>query len=116
MNTIASLFKWVGYVVGLAALGLYTFIVTMPCQSCGTWDYIVIPIALIAVPVVSLILAFKWPLIAGEALIAAGFFVGWDIINLNLWVAALYALPLLVAGFAFLLAGILSLIKEFSSL
>ena len=116
MNTAESLFKLIGYIVGLAAFGLHIWIVTMPCKSCGTWDYIVIPISLLVFPVVSLILALKWPLIAGEVLMAVGLFVGWDIINLNLWVAALYALPLLVAGFAFLVAGILSLIKEFSSL
>jgi len=84
----------------------------MPCVSCGTWDYVVLPIAVLVIPIASLIVASKWPLIAGEVLIAVALFIGWDIIPTNFWAASLYSLPFLVAGLAFLISGIFTFLKQ----
>jgi len=115
MNAAASYLRWIGYIVTIIAIGVYVFIVTMPCPSCGTWDLVILPIALVVVPILSLILAIKWPIIAGEALIAAGVLMGWDIFTNNIWVAMLYTVPFLFAGLAFLIAGVFLLITEPSS-
>ena len=112
MNTAAYFLKWIAYIVCILALGIYVFIVAMPCVSCGTWDYVVLPIAMLVIPVASLIIAYRWPLIAGEVLIAVALFIGWDIIPTNFWAASLYSLPFLVAGLAFLISGIISFIKQ----
>ena len=112
MDTIACVLKWVGYIVGLCAIGVYIFIVSMPCQSCGTWDYVVFPIAMLVVPIASLIVAYRWPLIAGEVLIAVALLIGWDIVNFSFWAAALYTLPFLITGLAFVVSGILIYIKD----
>jgi len=95
MNAAASYLRWIGYIVTIIAIGVYVFIVTMPCPSCGTWDLV--------------------PIIAGEALIAAGVLMGWDIFTNNIWVAMLYTVPFLFAGLAFLIAGVFLLITEPSS-
>jgi len=111
----AYLLKWVGYGVGVAALGLDVLIVMMRRESDGDWDYF-LPITLVGIPVVSLVLASRWPLIAGLALIAAGLSVGVPIATINVWVGAFYGLPVLVAGLAFLVSSILSSMKESRSL
>lgn len=112
MNTAADILKWIGYIVGICAIGVYVFIVSMPCVSCGTWDYVVLPVATLVIPIASLIIAYRWPLIAGEILIAVALFTGWDILATDFWAASLFSLPYLIAGFAFLISGILTFIKQ----
>ena len=112
MSTVAYYLKWIGYIISLVAIAGYIFIVSMPCQSCGIWDYVVFPLAMLVIPIASLIVAYRWPLIAGQVLIAVAILIGWDIINFSFWAAALYTLPFLVAGLSFIIAGILLLITE----
>lgn len=102
---------WVGYVVGVIALGQGIILTLMPSVFHSVWNYI-LPIVLVLTPAVSLILASRWALIAGAQLMVAGLYLGTLTITLNVWVAAFYALPVLVAGLAFLLSGILSSIEE----
>jgi len=101
---------WVGYVVGIIALGMGIFVGLM--RTDGTvWDYI-LPIAMVLIPLVGLILAYRWSFIVGVVLIGTGLFVGVPVITMNAWAAVFYALPPLVAGLAFLLVGIFSWVEE----
>ena len=112
MNTIAYVLKWIGYVIVIISICVYVFIVSMPCESCGIWDYVVFPIVMLVVPIASLFVAYRWPLIAGQLLIAAALLIGWDIVNFSFWAAALYTMPFLISGLAFLVSGILLLVLE----
>ena len=103
---MADLLMKTGYVVAVFALVWDSFLVFMRSESYGAWDY-VLPVALVLVPLVSLILAHQRPFVCGMALIAAGLYVGIPIITINAGVAGLYAVPVLVTGLIFLLAGIL---------
>ena len=108
---VVDLLRWVGYSAGIAGFALGTFITLIAGESYGDWDYI-LPVALVAVPFVSLVLATRWSLVAGVALVAAGLVVGLPIATMNVWVAALYGLPVLVSGLAFILCRILLFIEE----
>jgi hypothetical protein len=103
-----------GYIVGAIAL-LWNIVLVMASMgmSYGAWDYL-LPIALVLIPLISLALATKWLLVAGEALIAAGLFVGAATIGLNTWVAMFYGLPVVVTGLIFVSAWILLSIKQTS--
>ena len=101
-----------GYIVGVIAL-LWNIALVMASMgmSYGAWDYL-LPIALVLIPLISLALATRWLLVAGEALIIAGLFVGATTISLNVWVAMFYSLPVLITGLIFVIAWILLSIKE----
>lgn len=107
MNTVADVLKWIAYIICICAIGVYVFIVSMPCVSCGAWDYVVLPITTLVIPVVTLFFAYRWPIIAGEVLIAVALFIGWDIFATDFWAASLFSMPYLIAGFAFIVSGIL---------
>jgi hypothetical protein len=98
-----------GYIAGAVTIVWDAFLVITRSDSYGAWDY-VLPIALVLIPIVSLIFASVWPLVSGVALIAAGLYVGIPLIaiSLNFWVVAIYALPVLITGIPFLLTGIIS--------
>jgi len=110
MDNLVRVLLWVGYIVGIIALHL-GFLVSLMRTENTVWDYI-LPIALILIPIVGLLLAYKWPFIVGVVLINTGLFIGVPIIPTNVWAAAFFALPLLVTGFVFLLAGIFSWVSS----
>ncbi len=112
---MSGLLAWVGYVFGVIVLGQGIFLTLLPSESHSVWNY-VLPIALVLIPATSLILASRWPLVAGVLLITTGLLMGAPTITLNVWVAAFYALPVLIAGLAFLLSGIRLWIRESNSL
>ncbi len=111
---MGSWLRSAGYIVGVIALAWnIALVMASTGLSYGAWDYL-LPIALVLVPLISLALATKWLLVAGEALIIAGLFVGAATIGLNVWVAMFYSLPVLVTGLIFIVAWILLSIKEAS--
>ena len=115
MNNVSYILKWVGYIFAIIILGIGVFITTIPCATCSGWDYFFCPIMLVVVPAISLLFAFKWPLMAGIVLVAVGLFLGCTI-YMNNWVAAFYALPMLIIGLIFISSEILSRKTETSSL
>lgn len=114
LGNIASILRWAGNIIVIIAVGVYAFVVTMPCASCSNWDLFVVPVTLIAIPVLSLLIAIKWPIIAGEALLAIGMLMGWYLHANDIWVIFLYASPAFFAGLFFLISGIYSLLTESS--
>jgi hypothetical protein len=108
--TTVNILRWTANVIIMIAIGMYAFIVTMPCASCGNWDLFVVPVTLIAIPLLSMLIAIKWPIIAGEALISVGILMGWYLHTNSIWVIFLYAFPSFIAGIFFLIAGIYSFI------
>ena len=105
---------WAGYVIGVLALSWGILLSLRSTLSYGAWDY-VLPIVLVVIPAVSLLLASKWPYIAGVALISAALFMGVPLVTQDIWVAVFYVLPALIAGLAFLLSGIFFWIEESGS-
>ena len=110
MRTSITVLRWIANIIIMIAIGVYAFIVTMPCTSCGNWDLFVVPVTLIAIPLLSLVIAINWPIIAGEALIAVGILMGWYLHTNNIWVIFLYAFPAFIAGIFFLITGIYLLV------
>ena len=100
-----------GYVVVTLALVWNSFLVFMRSESYGVWDY-VLPVALVLTPLISIILIHRWPLVSGIALVAVGLYVGIPIVAINVWVAGIYAVPVLLSGLLFLPAAILQLVER----
>jgi len=100
-----------GYVVVALAIVWDSFVVFMRSESYGVWDY-VLPVALVLIPLLSIIFVHRWPLVCAIALVAAGLYVGIPISAINVWVAGFYAVPVLLSGLIFLPAAILQLVER----
>ncbi|MFC2038833.1 hypothetical protein ACFLUG_03580 [Chloroflexota bacterium] len=116
MNTksgsiLFNIFRYTGY--AFLAIGLLSlmFIITVSIPSLNIDDGVTLIVLLFYIG--SLFLAHQRPIITGIILITITLAVGVPpIITSYIWVGALYGLPPLIAGIAFIISGIWTSMEE----
>ncbi|MFC2034273.1 hypothetical protein ACFLTT_02600 [Chloroflexota bacterium] len=110
IDTIA---RWVGYLSGLFALFSITGVLLVsfasPHSSSG-WDF-VITIVLCFIYLVSLIITYWSPFVAGVLLLSAGLAIGIPTMIINIWAGIFFGLFPMLAGISFITMGVISWVE-----